>query len=62
MPSKKPEDDYTAKVDRAVIDQMEKQMDDAEKNKAIANAIRWAAVKGKLVLKEHGAGFLEEDD
>ena len=31
-----------------------------EYSKAVANAIRWAAVKNKLVTGEHGSGF-EED-
>lgn len=59
----KTSDDYTTKVDRAVIAQMERaDLTGDELNKAIGNAIRWAAVKGKLVLKDHGSGFLEEDE
>lgn len=56
-------DDYNAKVDRAVMAQMERaDLTGDELNKAIANAIRWAAVKSRLVLADHGSGFLEEDD
>lgn len=56
-------DDYNAKVDRAVMAQMERpDLTGDELNKAIANAIRWAAVKGKLILADHGSGFLDPED
>ncbi len=56
-------DYYNAKVDSAVMAQMERpDLTGDELNKAIANAIRWAAVKGKLILADHGSGFLEEED
>ena len=56
-------DDYNAKVDRAVMAQMERpDLTGDELNKAIANAIRWAAVKSRLVLADHGAGFLDLEE
>jgi hypothetical protein len=56
-------DDYNAKVDSAVMAQMERpDLTGDELNKAIANAIRWAAVKGKLILADHGSGFLDPEE
>jgi hypothetical protein len=33
-----------------------------EMSRAVANAIRWAAVKARLTLPEHGSGWEEESD
>jgi hypothetical protein len=61
-PKDAPTDDYNVKVDKAVLAQMDRpDLTGDELNKAIANAIRWAAVKGKLILADHGSGFLEDD-
>jgi hypothetical protein len=56
-------DDYNAKVDRKVLEQMERaDLTGDELNKAIANAIRWAAIKSKIVLSDHGSGFLDPEE
>jgi hypothetical protein len=49
---------YEDEVETAIKEQLKRpDLTNDERNKAIGNAIRWAAVKGKLILPEHGAGF-----
>lgn len=51
------------KLEQAIMAQLDNtSLEPDERNKAIGNAIRWCAVKAKLILKDHGAGFLEDEE
>lgn len=39
----------------------DKGLDAKDKIKALNVAVRWAAVKNKITLPEHGQGFLEDE-
>lgn len=53
---------FENEVESAIMQQLKNdQLTNDERNKAIANAIRWSLVKSKIVMPEHGLGFLEEE-
>lgn len=48
-------------VEEALKDMLTKDLEPADRIKALAVSVRWAAVKARLVTREHGSGFDDPD-
>lgn len=48
-------------IEQAIGDTLKKELTAEERIKCLAVAVRWVAVKNKIVTGEQGAGFEESD-
>lgn len=53
---------FTDTVEDALMGMLKQDgLEPADRIKCLAVSVRWAAVKARLVLPEHGEGFLDDD-
>lgn len=54
---KKKPPSFEEAVEAALIEMLGRELEPADRIKALAVSVRWAAVKARLVTREHGSGF-----
>ena len=56
------EQSFSNRIEEAIVAALGEDLEPADRMKLLAVAVRFLAVKAKIVTGEHGSAYLEEDD
>jgi hypothetical protein len=52
---------FEERIERAIAKMLQLELEPKDRIQLLAVAVRWAAVKGRIILPEHGSGFEDPD-
>ncbi len=56
------EQSFSARIEEAIVQALGESLEPADRMKLLAVAVRFLAVKAKIVTGEHGSAFLEDEE